>query len=159
MPIIGWDSFFVSSIGRVKRKYISGELIMKSHKTDFGYIRIQLRLGDRIKSYFVHVLVAKSFIPNPENKGDVNHKNSIRDDNRVENLEWASRKENVVHGFTHGFASHKGTKNSRCILSESQVLEIRKSDLSCSQLAKIYPVSHHTIRSIKTRRIWQHLAK
>jgi hypothetical protein len=70
-----------------------------------GYKRVKLRDSNnnqKISNQLIHRLVAKAFIPNPNNKLEINHKNSIRDDNRVDNLEWATRSENNQHAWTYG---------------------------------------------------------
>lgn len=70
---------------------------MKPRLTKTGYARVYMRedsTGKR-KDRYIHRLVAEYYLDNPENKSYVNHKNCIRDDNRVENLEWCTAKENT----------------------------------------------------------------
>lgn len=87
----------VSSIGRVRRMSRrdgdSGR-ILKQRITNYGYLQVNICSRPR----FVHLLVAEAFIPNPDHKETVNHKNEVKTDNRVENLEWMSRRENLQYG-------------------------------------------------------------
>lgn len=64
-----------------------------------GYAIIQLSENGKVRGHAIHRLVAEAFIPNPENKKEVNHKNGIKSDNRDENLEWSSRSENNRHAI------------------------------------------------------------
>lgn len=82
----------VSNLGRIK----CGKVIKTPYKEKKGYLRIALK-G---KKHLVHRLVAEAFIPNPDNKPCIDHINTIRDDNRVENLRWCTSKENCNNFIT-----------------------------------------------------------
>ena len=83
----------ISNEGRVWSK--KSNRYMKLQKDACGYLRVQLYMGNgKARTEKVHRLVAIAFIDNPDNLPEVNHINHQRDDNRVENLEWVSHKEN-----------------------------------------------------------------
>lgn len=72
---------------------------LSPHKISIGYILVALHKRGVVCYKYVHRLVAEAFIPNPENKPQVNHINGVRNDNRVENLEWVTESENALHSF------------------------------------------------------------
>jgi hypothetical protein len=86
----------VSNLGTVYS--VKSGKFLKPRKTKLGYILIDLYKNNKQKTYYLHRLVAQAFIPNPLNLPEVNHKSEIKTDNRVENLEWMSHKENINYG-------------------------------------------------------------
>lgn len=83
----------VSSRGRVR-----GRWVLKPYMTKDGYLVAQLREDGKTRKFRINRLVATVFIPNPENLPQVNHKNENKTDNRVENLEWCTAKQNINSG-------------------------------------------------------------
>jgi hypothetical protein len=76
------------------------ELKFEKHRT--GYLRVKISHRRVQKTYSVHRLIALTFLPNPENKPEVNHKDSNRANNAVSNLEWSTKVENIEHAYEHG---------------------------------------------------------
>ena len=93
-------TLFNSFIKKNGKKHIVKEHYSYGKTTRLGYKVFKLcdHKGN-IKNVFIHRLVAEAFIPNPDKKPQVNHKNGIRTDNRVENLEWVTSSENLKHSF------------------------------------------------------------
>lgn len=97
------SKYEVNEQGIIRKITKKGYFYPKYWKDKDGYLSVSLNLEEGgKKKYRVHRVVALTFIPNPDNKSEVNHINSIRDDNRVENLEWATRSENEKHAFRDG---------------------------------------------------------
>ncbi|WP_295237264.1 NUMOD4 domain-containing protein [Sediminibacterium sp.] len=112
-PVVGYEEQYEVSInGVVKRldKISVNEsgLTIKKGKTlktrvnNRGYVEVRLSKHNKQSTTFLHIILAKAFIPNPENKQQVNHLNGIKIDNRLENLEWCTRLENMQHASRMG---------------------------------------------------------
>ena len=117
--IEGYEGLYqVSNMGRVKSLNYSGckgkERIMKQNFSDKGYLKISLKKNRKIKTFKTHRLVGIAFIPNVENKPEIDHINTIKTDNRVENLRFVTRKENNNNELTrkHNSESQKEKNNS-----------------------------------------------
>jgi hypothetical protein len=106
----GNETFYeVSDKGRVRNT--KTDRIKKNKLSDTGYHRISLFVNKKEKTIYTHRLVATIFLPNLNNYSDVNHKNKNRIDNRLENLEWSTRSQNIKHNYTMKFNVHKKALN------------------------------------------------
>lgn len=166
--------YFISNLGNIKTvnwKNTSKESILKLTKDSKGYLKVGLMINGKLKTFRVHRLVAFAFIPNPENKSQINHINAIKTDNRVENLEWCTNRENSIHqrslgiqkskaGIKRGELSWmKGSKNHQSKLTELQVMDIRKKFkpyvYTRVMLANEYNVSEYCIKDVLSHKSWK----
>lgn len=169
--VVGYEGYYmvsicgmVRSLGKpytMKNGVVTNKpaKIVKLSTDHSGYKNIRLCRDGLQKTFKVHRLVANSFIGEPPNKdSQVNHKNGVKDFNHASNLEWTSPKKNMQHAVDNGlFKSNKGEKNPRCILSESNVIDvlrISKTGLSCAAISRLAGVSEGTIRQIQKGRNW-----
>lgn len=155
--IPGRYGYKVSNLGNITGR--TGKL-MKFAKHEKGYYKV--RLWNPKKSYFVHRLVAMTFIPNPNLYPQIDHINGIKTDNRVENLEWVTQSENAKRSFILGLQDNKGQSHPKAKLTTQQAKEIRDAVLgqftiSRKQLAIKYGVSEACVKNIRSRFAWRHI--
>lgn len=149
--------FQISNYGRVKSLIKCGrtkEKLLKPKQISRGYLEYTIR-G---RYYAVQRLVAINFIPNPENKPQVNHINGIKIDNRVDNLEWVTQSENMLHAYRTGLSKIVvGDKCNGAKLNDDIVRSIFTSTEKNCELALKYNVAHSVISTIKNGKAWKHI--
>lgn len=152
----------IKSLSRqVKRRsgtfHTTKEVIKSYRINSFGYVGVLLSINKVYKHYSVHRIVAKAFIPNPENKPCVNHKDGNKLNNHVSNLEWVTYSENHKHAFRTGLMCQKGERHASNKLKNKEVLFIFNSNKSNSLLASKFKVCIATVSSIKSGNTWSHV--
>jgi len=153
-----FPEYEVSNLGNIRsyRIYKNGKLL--KHRISNGYNRVMLNK----KNKMVHRLLAQAFIPNPENKPCINHINGIRNDNRVENLEWVTISENNKHAYDTGLKPPIfGENHYSTTLTKQNVIEIIKllktTNLFYKEIAKLFNTSISTVARLKHKKTWKHL--
>lgn len=142
--------------GRVKQK--RREVIFKPTVRKHGYAEVVL-YGEKRRNYGVHRLVAITFIPNPNNKPQVNHIDGNKLNNHVSNLEWATAQEQADHAISLSLVNSVGENNPNSKLTKDQVLEIRslKGKFTHNELSKMFNVHPGAIQKIQLRIAWKHI--
>ncbi len=170
--IIGIESDYqVSNLGRVrgKNRTVSNGRGTRFVKSKIRAISINpnkyhvtsVLVNGKPKTIFIHKEVAKCFIPNPENKPEVNHKDGNKNNNNKSNLEWVTRLENIEHAFRNKLiVPAVGVNQSRTKLTEKQVKYILDNpNIGAREMArKLKLNSHSTVSSIRLGKSWNHIS-
>lgn len=170
------STYAISDCGKIKRIshrrlhninktwYTTKDTILKaSNNNTKKYWRILIHYIDGTKTReAIHRLVAKAFVPNIDNKPDINHKDGDKDNNHYTNLEWVTNLENMNHRYTK-LKYFGGTKGSECNFSklkEEDVYNIAnriKSGEAYNSIILDYPICKSTLSELKSGRSWRHL--
>jgi hypothetical protein len=164
--IPGTDGHYqASSLGRIKskakiiwRRYKNSDQLI--HENDSilecnkltvkGYKRVNIRFSDVPGVHFIHRLVAITFLGMPQGaRNQVNHKNGIKTDNSVENLEWVTNQENRDHAVSNNLIANR--HNGYCKYSYEDIIKIKKfkeSGMSQNEIANIFNTRQQTISSL-----------
>jgi len=163
-----------SNLGRVRSTYklfvksngtafIRKEKILKCWEVHHEYLRVAFYVNGKRWTTGVHRAVAEAFHENPDNLPEVNHINAISNDNRAINLEWCSRRENVLHSWRMGLCPVKrGELNGMAKLTEEKVRAIRREyvpfKVTAKNLSEKYNVPLGSVKNILKRKYWKHVA-
>lgn len=171
-PVPGYEEEYeAADIGLIRSRPRNGTTsefhILRPEKTRQGRLQVTLSKGNARTRFRIHQLIAITFIPNPELKPEINHKDGNPLNNNVENLEWCTKSENAKHAIKRKLRN-TGEKHSQAKLKNSQVLQIKliyqqgknmlsdyRDNYSQVALAKRFGVTQATISAIvlgKTRK-------
>lgn len=164
--IKGYEKYYqISNLGNIKR--FAGKCLAKNNsyrrvseriitpfpnKTRGNYFYVNLVMYGVSQQYRIHILVAKHFLSNPENKPEVNHKDDNKKNNFINNLEWVTSSENKIKAYETKIMQ-SGEKHYNSKLSNKDIIDIRISNESNEILAKKYNVTKtHIVRIINNKR-------
>lgn len=140
------DSYYeVSSLGRIRSKK---GIVHPTKRNDTGYLVFNKHRGNLCR---VHREVAKAFIPNPENKRCVNHKDGDKTNNRVENLEWATHAENNQHAYDTGLKTAKHLRKLTDEQAEACVVLYQTGMYTLEEIGRLFEVSADCIIKVLKR--------
>lgn len=169
--IEGYEGYYqVSNMGKVKslprfknfrnlKVRVEGKVLNPAPRTK-NYLWVSFRKDHTLKQFSIHRLVAKAFIPNLENKAEVNHIDGNKLNNRMDNLEWMTRVENAKHAAP---VYLRGEKNPKSKFTPDQIEDIRRNYTGKwgekTRLSEKYNVTLASILNIIKLKSWSHLSK
>lgn len=146
--------YLISNMGNIRHRINQMNLHQRLSKKGYLCVNLYIREFHISVRFQVHRLVAKAFVPNYDNKPQVNHINGIKTDNRAENLEWVTNSENMEHATNNGLRPSK--------LSEEDVHKIcsmlEDKTIYASDIAKIFNINPGDIYAIIVGKIWKRIS-
>jgi hypothetical protein len=178
-PCPEYEEYYeISNFGRVKSKavfirhdgnwaeengYVKKIKVKNITTNRYGYLTSKLCKLGKCRRLTIHRLVAKAFIPNPNNYTQVNHIDGNKENNCIWNLEWVSQARNIQHAFETGLMTNehlKGSNHHNAKLNEDIVKTIRKQKeqgASAKELCEKYNIGKTTLRDIITFKTWRNV--
>lgn len=155
-----FNDYYATEDGKIysgkSNKYLS------TRKSKRGYLLVNLSIDGKCKTFSVHSLIAKAYIPNPDNLPEINHKDGNKENNTVSNLEWCTSSQNSVHALREGLmvpAKGLATKNGR--FTDEDIITIRNlyksKQYSQYRIAEMYNVTRSTIQQIIEKKTYKHV--
>lgn len=159
------DYYWISSLGKVKKVLPNGNvkfLKASPNKNRHNYCYVNIETVTERKNWSLHRLVAKYFIPNPENKPCVNHLDCDVSNNQISNLEWCTYKENSIYTKKMGHTIHPiGELAGNHVLKEKTVLKIidwlNKNEMTHLEIAKKFNTNYSNVAHIFRGSRWSYL--
>ena len=165
-----WKDIFVDGINTGYKISNTGEIILpngkiaKQYVSSSGYKTIWIHINGKRNNHpmLVHRLVAEAFIPNPENKPEVNHIDCNKCNNWVGNLEWCTRKDNVHYAISLGHQP-KGINHKKSKCTEDQIRAacrmLENPDITLTYICQNTGVPIKTLKHIRFDNGWSHISK
>lgn len=151
-PVLNNPHLEVSNMGRIKRLKGRNQGIQSRFPLDKdGYCKINiLNTSGKWTQTSVHRVVANAFIPNLDNKLQVNHKDGNRQNNRVENLEWVTSRENVLHSYKEGYRKKCIEVPKNRILTQFQIDHINelRQWYTVNQIANLFNINYQSLKNV-----------
>ena len=150
----GFDSYYISKDGRLLKLYKTGNIKFINPRLDaYGYMRVSITDNNgKRKDRKMHRLMAQTFLPNPENKPEVNHINGDKTDYRLENLEWCTRSENTKHWVDNsGYVFHFENRAKKIKEKQRQeVLEVylNNKKLTARKISEILGLTYNQVTKV-----------
>jgi hypothetical protein len=145
------NKYLISNLGNIKS--VKSGKVLNQYSHFAGYKIISIYNKSIKKTIKVHRLVADAFIPNIENKPQVNHINGIKTDNRVENLEWVTAKENIMHAYENNLIKSKSTRKIFRYNLQGEISKIYKN--STEAILDGFSISNISLCCTKKRKTYK----
>lgn len=179
LPVNGYEGFYeVSNLGQVRnvkeRRHTSIGRVLKPLPTTNGYFRVCLNKDGERRYISVHRIVATTFLGVPDSELQVNHIDGVKSNNRIDNLEWVTSKQNHHHASMMGLKAFgdrnpsrlypekrkRGPDNHKTKLTEDKVIELRRlssEGWGCARLGRYFGITKQAARAVALRRNWKHI--
>jgi uncharacterized protein YerC len=147
-----FENYSINSEGKLKNTKTNRLLSTKSVNSE-GYVLVCLSNNGKIKTLRFHRLLAECFIPKIIGKDFVNHKNGIKTDNRLENLEWCTKKENAIHAYKNNICNNNHIRKYDKSI-DVEIINMRKKRYTYKEIAKKLNISFSKINNVLNKKNW-----